>query len=313
MTYAHVSRNGLILAGALRPFVSERMVARDVAAGDLVRVRRGAYVERERWESANARDRHIMRIHAVVAGSTKPVVLAGMSAAALWGMPVKGPWPVDVTVLERVQSGGRFAPGIRRITTGYASATLAELHGVTTTDLARTALDVARVHDFSDAVGSVDWALWRKNPRAISLGDLEAELIRLSPRSGRAHLERVVRFASPLSDSFYESAARAVMHQLGFAPPELQVSLKDAQGEIIPDYFWRHVRRVGEFDGKEKYTRALYTKGDPGETVWREKKREDRLRAMNLGVVRILSEHVANPGRMEQLLLSAGVPRLGGR
>ena len=313
MTYAHVSRNGLILADAIRPFVSERVVARDVAAGALVRLRRGAYVERERWDSASQRERHIMRIHAVVAASEKPLVIGGISAAALWGMPVKGPWPVDVTLLERINRGGRSAPGIRRITTGYASASLVEVGGVTTTDLARTALDVARSHKFSDAVGSVDWALWRKNPRAISPSDLESELIRLNPRAGRAQLERVVQFASPLSDSFYESAARAVMHQLGFAAPELQVSLKDSQGEMIPDFLWRDVRRVGEFDGKEKYTRALYTQGNPGETVWREKKREDRLRAMDLGVIRILTEHVENPQRLEQLLVSAGVPRLLGR
>lgn len=89
--------------------------------------------------------------------------------------------------------------------------------------------------------------------------------------------------------------------------------MRDSQGEMFPDYFWRDVRIAGEFDGKEKYMRPQYSPRAPGETVWQEKKREDRLRALNLGVVRILTEHVENPQRLESLLVSAGVPRIAGR
>jgi len=100
------------------------------------------------------------------------------------------------------------------------------------------------------------------------------------------------------------------MHLLGFAAPELQVVFTDAKGDMMPDFLWRAVRKAGEFDGKEKYTREEYTKGNPNDVVWAEKKREDRLRALGLGVVRILTEHVENPRELEKLLTAAGVPRI---
>jgi hypothetical protein len=311
MTYAQMSRNGLILTNVIRPYVSERVIARDFAAGHLVRVRRGAYVERDRWHAATLTERHVLRVHAVAAMSSRPVIFGGLSAAALWGMPVKSAWPVDVVVLAPPECGGRSAPGVRRTSTGFSSAALVNIGGVTATNLARTALDVARGCGLTDAIGSVDWALWRKNPMAISKDDLAVDLQRMQLRAGRSHLQRVVEFATSLSDSFYESAARAVIHMLGFAPPELQVQLRDARGVMYPDYLWRDARIAGEFDGKEKYMRGVYFQGTPGETVWQEKKREDRLRALDLRVVRILTEHVENPRLLESLLISAGVPRTG--
>jgi hypothetical protein len=69
---------------------------------------------------------------------------------------------------------------------------------------------------------------------------------------------------------------------------------------------------IGEFDGKQKYTRNEYTGGNPGEVAWKEKKREDRLRALGCGVVRILTEHVMNPPALARMLVAAGIPRGGG-
>ena len=150
-----------------------------------------------------------------------------------------------------------------------------------------------------------------KEPPAITLQDLRDELDRWHPRTGTAHLGRVIGFATSLSDSFGESTARAVIHQLGFAPPELQVEFRDAEGLIIPDFFYREVMVAAEFDGKAKYTRAEFTKGDPTEVLLKEKKREDRLRRLGCGVTRILTEHVTQPRRFERILLDAGIPRGG--
>jgi hypothetical protein len=122
----------------------------------------------------------------------------------------------------------------------------------------------------------------------------------------------VVDFATSLSDSFGESRCRAAMELQGFDAPELQVEFRDAQGLIVPDFYWRSVRGAAEFDGKVKYTRGEYTGGDPAETVWREKKREDRLRRMVDGVTRILTADVNRPHSLVGLLLELGVPR-GGR
>jgi hypothetical protein len=311
MAYDVFARKGLILRDTVGPFVTQRDLTRDVSAGLLIRLRRGAYVEAAAWAQLTAQQRHILRIQSVVALAAQPVIVCGMSAAALWGMPVKESWPDYVTVLEHRQGGGRSDPGIKRSSAGVSTARTVTIRGVRVTDLARTTLDIARVQPFTDAIGSVDWALTPRNPNAITAHELASELRRLNPRVGGAHLQRLINFASPLSGSFYESAARAAMHLLGFAPPELQVVFTDAQGEMIPDFFWRTVRVAGEFDGKVKFTRHEYTKGNPSEVAWAEKKREDRLRNLKLGVVRILTEHVENPGDLERLLVAAGVPRIG--
>jgi hypothetical protein len=309
VTYEEFARNGLILGEAVRPYVTDRSLRRDIATGTLLRLRRGAYVEARRWAELSAQERHILRIQAVVAQSNRTIVICGRSAAALWGMPVKGGWSDDVDTLTTWDGGGRSDKGIRRTAAGASTARTVSIRNVRVTDLARTALDIARANTFTDAIGSLDWAISRSNANAVTAEDLADDLRRLQPRVGGAHLQRLVAFASPLSDSFYESAARAAMHLLGFAPPELQATLSDGQGEIIPDFMWRSARQVGEFDGKVKYTRNQYTKGDPGEVAWKEKKREDRIRRLEFGVVRILTEHVENPAKLEKLLVDARVPR----
>jgi hypothetical protein len=310
MDYEALSRDGLILFDRVRDVVGDsRALRRDADRGILVALRRGAFVRREYWETSSPRERHILRARAAIAACRQPAALAGVSAAAVWGMPIAENWPTEVTILDQWRGGGRSEPGVRKTAAGFETATIEVVSGLAVTSLARTALDVARVHSFSNAIGSLDWALWRKRDNSIDKSDLVAELARLAPRFGARHLEGCVTFSTDLSDSFGESKARAVIHLLGFAPPELQVVFVDRQGMITPDFLWREIMLAGEFDGKVKYSRAEYTKGDPGEVAWREKRREDRLRAMGPGVVRMLSEHVENPQRLERLLLDAGVPR----
>jgi hypothetical protein len=252
-----------------------------------------------------------MRVRAVVAAARRPVLVAGHSAAALWGMPIAGIWPNEVLLLDERQGGGHFETGVRRTSVGFLTATRSVVDGIPVTSLARTALDVARRSTFVDAVGSVDWALWRKNRTAISAQDLYGELEQFTECRGWRRMQRVIEFASPLSDSFGESEARAVIHLLGFERPEEQVEFRDAEGLIEPDFFWRSKRLACEFDGKQKYTRNEFTNGDPGEVVWREKKREDRLRRLDVGVQRILTEHVKQPDRLARMLREAGVPHSG--
>lgn len=120
---------------------------------------------------------------------------------------------------------------------------------------------------------------------------------------------RVVRFSTSLSDSVGESEARASIHLVGFEVPELQHSWRDADGDMETDFYWRSVDKVGEFDGKVKYTRDEYTRGDPAEVVWKEKRREDRLRRVCSGVVRLVTDEVRSPLILSRILGEAGIPR----
>jgi len=310
MDFSALNDYGLILFSAIRGQIEGSIsLRREVARGKLVALRRGAFVETEIWALLSSREKHLLRARAVLAASDRPLALCGISAAAAWGMPIAGDWPVEVSVLDEWKGGGRSEPGVRSTASGFATARIETIAGLPVTDLARTAVDVARLYSFADAVSSVDWALWRRNERAVTQAELLEEVGRLAPRTGRFHLAQVAAFATPLSDSFGESRGRASIHLLGFSAPELQVEFRDAQGLISPDYYWREVRQAAEFDGKSKYTRDEFTGGDPGEVVWREKKREDRLRKLVAGVTRILTVDVANPARLARLLGEAGIPR----
>lgn len=111
-----------------------------------------------------------------------------------------------------------------------------------------------------------------------------------------------------LSDSFGESITRAVIHQLGYPVPELQVRFSDRQGDMDTDYFWRAERRVGEFDGVAKYLRPEYVGNrTPGEVVVAEKKREDRLLRQCDGVIRIIWSEAVNPKKLDLLLRESGL------
>ena len=215
-------------------------------------------------------------------------------------------------MLDEWQGGGRAEPGVRRTAAGFQTARIVDLGGLRVTDLTRTAIDVARRTHFADAVGSVDWALWRKNPHHVTKQMLADDIYNLDKSLGRRLLERVVVFSTDLSDSYAESECRAVIHLLGFDEPELQVEIRDEQGSMYPDFFWRSIRAAAEFDGKVKYTNNDYTAGDPAEVVWREKRREDRLRRQLSGMTRILTSDISHPDRLARLLEDLGVPR-GGR
>ena len=312
MDYRAFLRDGLIFASDVRAAgLSLLPLQRAARRGELHRVRRGIYTPIEQWDAADGRARHLLLMRAVVHDAEGEVVFAGVSAAAAWGMPIEGEFPEEVTVVHAPRSGGKSEPGVRRTVVGGRDVEAVERGGLRVTTLARTAIDVARASAFPAAVAVVDWARWIKNPERVGLGELWNEVERAGWRTGRVHVSRAVEYSVELSGSFGESVARVTIILLGFEAPELQVVFRDDEGKIETDFFWRAVRLAGEFDGKVKFTRQEYTHGDPVDVLWREKRREDRLRRLVTGVLRITWDDVRHPARLERLLLDAGVPRTG--
>ena len=88
-------------------------------------------------------------------------------------------------------------------------------------------------------------------------------------------------FAKALSESVGESRLRVLMANQGLPTPELQVEIRGADGRLIGrvDFLLEGVLVV-EFDGAMKY-------GDGADAVLAEKWREDRLRELGYGVLRI--------------------------
>lgn len=278
-----------------------------------MRVRRGAYCLREIWETLTPEHRHILAIRATIRQVRGPFLVAGGSAAAIHGLPYASRDLQDVTLLVPYAGGGSSEPRVRRTSLAFASAEPWAVEGIPVTTLARTVVDLARTLEFGRAVAVADRAQWRKADVRLTRDALFTELERARfPRGARA-AERVVRFSTHLSDSVGESEARSAIHRLGFEVPVLQQRWHDAEGQMESDFYWESVDTVGEFDGKVKYTRDEYTHGDPSAVVWREKRREDRLRRLASGVIRLVTDDVRNPVALARILSDAGIPRAAGR
>lgn len=320
---------GLLPADALREVgVPAHTLRRLSSEGVLHGIRRGVYVAGSRWRAADHAERYRLLVRATVLTAGNSPVLSRHSAAVLHGLPIIGGWPATVHILTPGASGGSTA----RFTTshmGPAPESTEDVEGCRVTSLARTLVDVAASSPFLVGVTMVDHALRLEQERAdreqrwrsdvtpapgrpvLTREELYRELERVSPRTGRRQAERVIEFASPLAANPGETLSRVRIFQLGFAAPELQVCFPDILGgNAWVDFFWRRVRKIGEFDGYLKYgTGPVLGDRDPSSVVWQEKQREDALRARVRSFDRWGWDLALSATRFHTFLTERGVPR----
>ncbi|WP_170044561.1 type IV toxin-antitoxin system AbiEi family antitoxin domain-containing protein [Luteimicrobium subarcticum] len=282
-----------------------RTLVRAHAAGELVRVRRGAYVGTTVWEAATAEERHALRACAATA-LFPGVVLSHQSAAVAWGVPRTDGWDEVAHVCAGAASGGRSTSQLVQHTFGGELEVVARGSAGRCVGAERTVVDLALTDSFASALASADWAL------RVGLAGHDGLARVLSGHAavlGRARAERVLAHADGRSGSVGESVSRARMLELGLPRPQLQVEVRDADGLAgRVDFAWEDLALVGEFDGRAKYLREEYLGGwDPGEVVWAEKRREDRLRGAGWRVVRWGWDDLADRTRLARLLAAAGL------
>jgi hypothetical protein len=278
-------------------------IRRAVTSRHLIRLRRGSYCTAPAWAGLDGVARHVLRA-SVVAREAEDAVLCGLSAAAAWRMPLIVPLPDDVLLLTAYRGGGTSEPGVRRTVVGARDAPIVEHRGMRMTSLARTAVDVACAHGFRSGVVAMDWAL----AQGLERDDLFTALDRRTSRRGASSGYAAAEFADARSESPGESAARAAIFEAGFVVPELQRELVDDEGVMRVDFWWPGVRVAGEFDGRVKYGPEL-AGPEPSDALWREKRREDRVRRQADGMVRLVWTDLTDHPRLVRLLQAAGVPR----
>lgn len=238
-------------------------------------VRRGVWVPAEVWESLTLDQRHQAFVHATVleCHDSEGIVLAAHSAAAIWGLPRIEAWPRQVSVLDPTgaMGGSRY---VRPRTAAPVEPVV--VRGVQVTPVARTVVDLACTGTLDTALAAADQAL---RLGLCTRADLEAEVARLAPGArGRVTARLMVDLADGASDSAGESLSRLQMFRANLPRPVLQREFTDDAGIIgRTDFAWRQL--IGEFDGRLKYrVPPDATPQEAGDIVWREKKREDRLR-----------------------------------
>jgi predicted transcriptional regulator of viral defense system len=251
--------------------------------GSLTPVRRGAYLS-GRWPD-DLLARHRLAVRAAVRELGADAVVSHASAAVLHGLPI---WliPLDrVHVTKNRSSGGRRAPRVHVHVAALGPADVIDNAGIRVTSVARTIVDVARSVSFEKGVVVADAALSRG---LVDGSDLADSLHRMRRRGGVPLARRVIAFADARSESVGESRSRVAIARAGLPPPTLQWEVRDEDGRLIGrvDFGWPEQRVIGEFDGRMKYGRQPDPDVTEGEAVYREKRREDELRAERLAVVR---------------------------
>lgn len=249
---------------------------------EFVRIRHGAHAPKRAWEQLDDRGRYLARLHATSAMLLNEPVLSHYSAAAVWNLVILGKWPRE---LHQVVPGdnSRSTPHIvrhRRTDPGP----VVRKGSFLITGAARTVTDLASLTPFASGVLAADRAL---ATGLVTPAELEDEALARAGRRGVRLVRAVVAAADGRSESPGESLSRARMVQARLPVPTLQQEFHDAEGLIGRcDFYWKEYQLVGEFDGRMKYGRAFAELDSPEERLWREKVREDRLRALGLGVAR---------------------------
>ena len=275
---------------------------RAARTGSLVRVRHGAYVPTATWTSADHAERHRLLVRAAARTLSSPV-FGHASAAAVWRLPLLEGWPSDVHVLVPDARGTPSTRGVRR----HRVAVVPEIRvvgGVRVTTAARTVVDLARTGSFARGLVLADDALRR---RRVTPDDLTRELVAAGSGRGVRRARRVADEADARSESPGESLSRARMIELGLPRPVLQHEVRDRRGLVgRVDFFWESLGVVGEFDGRLKYRAdGVGDRTAAEDRVWAEKRREDRLRAAGLRVVRWTWQDALDPARLARVLSGA--------
>ncbi|MEH3154597.1 MAG: hypothetical protein PGN29_04380 [Gordonia paraffinivorans] len=285
-------------AAALDAGITDWMLRTGVRTGDLDRLYRGTYAPRResyitddgRRLSAESmegrREHHRRRVIAAAEFGEERKAASHHSAAALHRVPVLG-LPDDIHFTADRHSGGRREG---RAFFLHASPLppdeVTVVDGVITTTLARTAMDVARTGSFTEALVVLDGAL----RGGATIEELAVLTDRGRRRRGIALVRQTMTWADGRSESAGESLSRALMIRAGIPMPDLQVEYREDDGEVFArvDFEWGG-RVVGEFDGLVKY-------GDASDVV-AEKRREDKLRALGILVVRWTRDDLRQPER----------------
>ena len=269
------------------------------------RLRPGRYVSRFEFDSLSPVDKHRVMAESVMDASTaEDAVLSHVSAAVVHGLDVSvaGLGRVHIT---RNRTGGARSNSLRVVHAApYSASEVTRIDGLPATALARTIADVARSLSFENAVCVADLAARLMN---VTPEQVAAVLDSCPTHPPNRQARRVAEFMDGKSESVGESRCRIVLHELGYTP-RLQVRLADADGVFARiDFYLDGIYTVVEFDGRIKYGRLVPEGATPSDVVWKEKVREDRIRATGRQVVRLTWADLDNPEHIERLIRAAAI------
>ena len=267
---------------------TDRTLANARREGVIVRLRRGMYAPADIYEACDDRGKHLLHARAAVSAQRGAVALTGRSAAALHGFAL---YQEDLAVvhLVRLDSGAprQAARAKHHVVSQDIEDDLGVYDGIIAVSPARAVWEVACRSSLESGVVTADSALRHEPGLLEPIEEMQHHFMHF-PGSHQGKL--AIKLADGRSDSPGESVTRVQFHRYGVPMPlQLQYHVVD-HGELIgiADFYWDDHRHLGEFDGKIKYQKLLRPDESASDCVFREKRREDAMRAGLHGMSRFI-------------------------
>lgn len=270
---------------AIRAGYSREEVQAEVSRGRWVRLRRGVYADRAAVEATDGDPvaRHRLECAAVLVRLGGRPVVSHASAARLSGIVVPSATPEVVRLTDEVQ--WRRGRGYEVARAALPTCDVRALGTFQTTAPARTLVDCAREWPLEDAVVAMDAAL---NAELLPHRELADAVLAETHWVGVGDAARAANLAVGRAESPLETRGRLRILGSGLPAPELQVEIRDVRGLVGRVDAWYEEAAVAvEFDGLVKYE-APRDGRSPARVLWEEKRREDRLRDLDIRVLRVV-------------------------
>lgn len=269
---------------ALNAGISDKQLRGLRSRGEVTVVRRGVLACTEDWMRADQRERGLLRARAFSLTATAPHVFSHDSAAYALGLEFVPGASSYVHVTREHVMGGRVQAGVKQHGARHEPWQVVEGPSWRALDAARTALDLAREHGIRTGLSACDSVL----RRGVTAEALAVAALPMSCWPGVRTARLALDWADPGAENPGESLARLVVLETGRGRPTTQFPVQLREGVAWCDMVVGG--HVVEFDGRLKYRRqedgGVATR-DPGEVIWRERRRERGLLDAGLGVSRV--------------------------
>jgi hypothetical protein len=257
------------------PFIGSEAVAAGVASHSQLR-RKYTRVFRDVYVSEGSELTHALRARAAWLWSRRRGVIAGFSAAGLYGSEwVDAARPVDI-----IHDNRHALPGLQIWGDRLEADEFELIDGVAVTTPARTALDLACWYPSTTAVAAID-ALSRVTD--VKMADAELLAARYRGRRGLERARASLDLVDAGAQSPKETWLRLTLVQAGLPRPQTQIPVVGDFGDVVAylDMGWEDVKVAVEYDGEQH-------RSDRSQYNW-DIRRLERLQRLGWIVVRVVA------------------------
>ena len=270
-------------------------LSRLLRRGVIVRVGPLAYVDGRLHRGSRPQQRHALAARAIVRSFDGRSAASHYSALALMNLPIYGASLSTTHVVRAVDQQSRRR-GTLIVHRSYGPDALCSVGRTLSVVPALAVIGTAMACGIQSGVVAADAAL----SRAMTTPEELAHWVdRLTHRPMLERARRAVELADLRSESPGESRTRVVLTGLGYADLEPQVKVTDGQRIIARVDLMVRGLLVIEFDGAVKYEGA-----QGREALVAEKNREDELRQLGYGIVRLVWSDLVDPARVQAKMLA---------